>query len=115
MLRGDLGCENGSVDLLQDHEGNEKERERRPGGRELDPVDREVALPCRLPVRRQRLGVPGQDHFVGRCLPHIGDDEDPDDPDAQADRGEDERGGAGSSHRSTSATIDAMVVAPDQA
>ena len=59
-----------------------EEGERRPGGRELDPVDREVALPYRLPVRCHRLEVPGKDHLVGGCLPHVGDDVDTDDHDA---------------------------------
>src|SRR4029453_14493594 len=47
------------------------------------------------PSPRHGLGIPGQDHVVGRGLPYVGDYERTDDHDAQADRGEHERGGAG--------------------
>ncbi len=44
MLRGHLRCENGSVDLLQRHERNEEERERRPGWGGPDALERGAAL-----------------------------------------------------------------------
>ena len=37
---------------LDGDQSQEEQGERRPGHRQLDPVDREVALPSRLPVRR---------------------------------------------------------------
>jgi hypothetical protein len=86
-----------------------------PRSSRVGSSDREVALPSRLPVDWHIVAVPGQDHLVVRCLPRVGDDEDPDDHDAQADRGEHERGGAGIVQRSTSATIAAMLIPPDQA
>ncbi len=71
--------------------------------------------PPRLPVRWHRAGSQDQDHVVGRGLPHVGDEPDTEEHDPQADRGEDERGGAGSSHRSTSATIGPRPITSDQA
>ncbi|HEU5391375.1 MAG TPA: aminoglycoside phosphotransferase family protein [Streptosporangiaceae bacterium] len=59
---------------LKGGQGHQEQAQRPPGRRELDPVDREVAPPCRLPVRWHRLGVPGQDHLVERFLPPVGDD-----------------------------------------
>src|SRR5215211_9349990 len=63
----------GLRDRLEGGQSHQVEGERRPGRRQLDPVDREVAPPSRLPVRRHGLRIPGQDHLVVWFLPHVGD------------------------------------------
>src|SRR5918911_3574667 len=75
----------GLRDRLEGGQSHQVEGERRPGRRQLDPVDHEVALPSRLPVRRHGLGIPGQHHLVVRFLPHVRDYVYTDDHDAQAD------------------------------
>ena len=53
--------------LLEGDQSHQKQGERRPGHRGLDPVEREIALPSRLPVRSHRLWVPWQHHVVVRA------------------------------------------------
>ena len=56
---------------LQGTQRHQEEGERRPGRHHLDPIDIEVALPSRLPIRRHGVVVPRQHHLVVRCLPHV--------------------------------------------
>src|SRR5918994_3516102 len=80
---------------LEGGQSHQVEGERRPGRRQLDPVDREVAPPSLLPVRRHGLRIPGQHHLVVRFLPHVRDYVYTEEHDTQPDRGEHERGRAG--------------------
>jgi hypothetical protein len=54
----------GSHARLEEAQSQNEHGERRPSHHQLDPVDREVALPSRLPVRWHSLWVPGHDRVM---------------------------------------------------